>query len=67
MYATLQVAVFFFFFREPWSTLLHEYKDYTRALLGRGGVQPEPSIWIDLGASWKPDCSVPSLVFIGCD
>lgn len=32
-----------------------------------GGVQPEPSIWIDLGASWKPDCSVPNLVFIGCD
>ncbi len=32
-----------------------------------GGVQPPPSIWIDLDACWKPDCSVLCLVFIGCD
>lgn len=50
---------------KPVVDLVHEeYKDYTRALLGVYS-RPVPSIWIDLDVGCEPDCSVPSLVFIG--
>lgn len=64
---SIQVASSTVCFSLSFVDLVHEeYKDYTRALLGVF-CQPAPSIWIDLDVCCKPDCSVQSLVFIGCD